>query len=114
MLFIIAIAFGVTLTILARLPLTGWFILMVDDFSSMSIHWILEASAVLAAVSLSTCTNVAVFFPHPAMSWSISSSIGMNGRFLGSFCALPLGCFLSGLFCQVFRLLSEIAHLTVF
>jgi hypothetical protein len=77
MLFSMAMVVGVTLTILALLPFTGLFILMVQVFSSTSIHFSLAASDVLAAVSFKTWRNVAVLFPQPAISWFISSSVGM-------------------------------------
>lgn len=86
--FIIAIVFGVAFTILGRLPLAGLFILIVQCFSSTSIHWILEASQLLAPVSFNTCRNVAVFLPQPAINWSISVSVGMNGSFC---CTLVFG-----------------------
>lgn len=68
---IMAIVLGKTFMILGKLPFIGLFILMVFDFSSMSIQRSFTASAVLSA-SFNTCRNVAVFFPQPAMSWSIS------------------------------------------
>jgi hypothetical protein len=49
MLFSIAMVVGVTLTILALLPFIGLFILIVQVFSSMSIHFSFAASADLAA-----------------------------------------------------------------
>jgi hypothetical protein len=48
-----------TLTILALLPFIGLFILMVQVFSSMSIHFSFAASADPAAVSFKTWRNVA-------------------------------------------------------
>lgn len=63
-----AIVLGDTLMILGMLPLTGWLIHMVKDFSSTSVHWSFTASAVLALVSFNTCKNVAVFLPQRAMS----------------------------------------------
>jgi hypothetical protein len=74
-----SIFFGDTLSIVALLPLTGLFIRIVHCFSSISVHLILIASAVLAAVSFKVCRNAAIFFPQPAMSWSTNSYDGMNG-----------------------------------
>ena len=51
------------------------------DFASTYIHLNFSASAVRAAVSFSTCKNVAVFLPQPATSWFISSSVGIKGIF---------------------------------
>ena len=44
-----------------------------------SIHFSFVASDILAPVSLSVCSSVAMRFPHDAMSRSISCSVGMNG-----------------------------------
>ena len=77
--FIIAIVFGDTFITLGRLPLAGLFIVIVQDFSSTSAHRSLDTSQPLAPVSFNTCRNVAVFLPQPAISWSISVSVGMNG-----------------------------------
>ena len=44
-----------------------------------SVHWSFTASHIRAAVSLSVCSSVANRFPHEAISWSISVSVGMNG-----------------------------------
>ena len=52
--FIMAIVFGFTLTIRAKLPLAGLLILMVLVLSSTSIHFILDASQPLAPVSFNT------------------------------------------------------------
>jgi hypothetical protein len=46
---------------------------------SMSSHLSYQISPHLAPVSLSVCRNVDMRWVHPAMSWSISVSFGMNG-----------------------------------
>jgi len=51
---IMAIVSADTLIALAKLPSTGLLILIIHDFSSISIHFNFNASAVLAPVSFST------------------------------------------------------------
>jgi len=50
-----------------------------------SIHLSFTASDILVPVSLSVCSSVAVRFPHEAMSWSSSVSVGMNGILVSIF-----------------------------
>jgi len=45
-----------------------------------SIHLSFTASDIRMAVSLSVWSSVANRFPHEAISWSISFSVGMNGN----------------------------------
>ena len=45
----------------------------------MSIHFRHVSSPILMAVSLSVCSAVLMVFALPAISASISSSVGMNG-----------------------------------
>lgn len=47
--------------------------------ASMSIHFRYVSSPILMAVSLSVCSAVLMVFALPAISASISSSVGMNG-----------------------------------
>ena len=60
------------------LPLVG---VMLSVFCSVekSIHLSSTASEMRMAVSFSVWSSVAVRFPHEAISWSISNSVGMNG-----------------------------------
>lgn len=48
----------------------------------MSVHSSAQASPDLAIVSFTTWRKTAVFPLHPAMSWSISVSVGMKGILL--------------------------------
>lgn len=54
-------------------------ILIVLLWQSRSVHLAVWSSPDLAPVSLRSCRNVAVFLPEPAISVSISFSVGMNG-----------------------------------
>ena len=56
-------------------------ILTVEFTKSMSLHLSFQASPARIAVSFSIWGSAAVFSPHPAISWSISCSVGMNGIF---------------------------------
>jgi len=44
-----------------------------------SIHFSFTVSDILAPVSLSVCSSVAMCFPHDAINRSSSCSVGMNG-----------------------------------
>lgn len=69
--------------ILGLLPLAG-VMLRVLCSGERSVHFSLVASDIRIPVSFSVCSNMAVRFPHEAISWSISASVGMNGsRFSG-------------------------------
>ena len=76
-----------------RLCFSG-LILIVLLSVSMSVHSVCQASPHLAPVSFSSCRKVPVSCPHPAMSWSSSVSVGMNGNvstrlYLGGFLVPP-------------------------
>jgi len=60
------------------LPLDG---VMLSVFCSVdrSVHFSFTASEILIPVSFSVWSSVAVWFPHEAISSSISVSVGMNG-----------------------------------
>ena len=60
------------------LPLDG-VMLIVFCSVDMSVHVSFVASEIRMPVSLSVWSSVAVRFPHDAISWSISVSVGMNG-----------------------------------
>ena len=66
--------------ILGLLPLEG---VMLSVLCSVdrSIHLSFIASEIRIPVSLSVCSRVAVLFPHDAISWSSSVSVGMKGIF---------------------------------
>lgn len=61
------------------LPLAG---VMLSVFCSVdrSVHFSFTASEILIPVSFRVCSSVAVWFPHEAISSSISVSVGMNGN----------------------------------
>ena len=61
------------------LPPFSGVIVMILFLKSISVHCSCHASPHLAPVSFSIWRNVAVLCPHPAMSWSSSVSVGMNG-----------------------------------
>lgn len=48
---------------------------------SRSVGLSCVSSPIRIPVSFSVCSMVAVWYPHEAISWSISSSVGMNGSF---------------------------------
>jgi len=73
---------------------SGDWILMQLLSLSTSIHLIAQASPGLAAVSLMSCVNAALFGSSPLISWSTSISVGMKGnvsilRHLGLFHLMP-------------------------
>jgi len=76
--FSIAISVMLILNCLGLLPFSG-VIVMILFLKSMSVHCSCHASPHLAPVSFSIWRNVAVLCPLPAMSWSSSVSVGMNG-----------------------------------
>jgi len=79
--FSIPISFVLIGSILGLLPFSGLLMCTVFLSVSMSIHCVFNASPILAPVSLRNCSKVAVLsFGADAINWSISCSVGMNGR----------------------------------
>ena len=76
--FIMSMSLLDILSMRGLLPLVG---VMLSVFCSVekSIHLSFTASDMRMAVSFSVWSSVAVRFPHEAISWSISNSVGMNG-----------------------------------
>jgi hypothetical protein len=62
------------LNIRGKLPFSGSLQVIVLRSKSISTHFILYASPLLIAVSLSKSRNVAIVLEHPAISSSISCS----------------------------------------
>ena len=80
-LFSMAINFLLIGRILGLLCFSG-FMLIVCLCRSMSVHFAVSTSPILAPVSFSICRSVAVLGAAPAISASISCSVGMNGSFV--------------------------------
>jgi len=89
LLFIMAISLSLIGSILGLLPFSGVMFTLFRSWS-MSMGFSCVSSPILMAVSLIVCRTVAIVLLAPAMSWSISSSVGMNGSrsfavYLGGF-----------------------------
>jgi hypothetical protein len=79
--FSFVISAAVTLKILGSLPFSGWFNIITLHSKSISVHFKLNASPTLNAVSFSSWRSAERFLPAHAISWSSSCSVGMNGIF---------------------------------
>lgn len=77
---IIPISLSLIGRILGLLPFSG-VIDIVLRWMSISSGLSCVSSPIRIPVSFSVCSTVAVSFPHEAINWSISSSVGMNGSF---------------------------------
>ena len=93
--FIISMSVGLTFHILGFEPFSGALRVIMFFSRSMSVHSNRFASPERMAVSFRICMKAAFFLPEPAISASISCSVGMKGNLrvtshLGLFQAMPL------------------------
>ena len=82
--FIISISVVVTFHILGFERFSGWLSVIMFFSRSMSVHCSRFASPERIAVSFSSWRYAAFFLPEPAISASISCSLGMKGNFRGT------------------------------